>query len=310
MKYFVFISLALIGSLFSNIENHYKKIVDKPRDCKIKNIDYIYLINLDERDEKYQLSVDQLNKYGIKAYRFSAVDGWKLSIEAINEVGTKYKRGMVGGYMATSYHPNQNFQPSHEIIKNFGQTYYCHCTARGTIGCALSHLSVLKDAYDSGYNTIWVMEDDIEIKQNPLILSKLIEELDKRTDKNWDILYTDRDIRDKNGIYIPCSSAATCLGFNPNCPNPYALKIDKGPNLRQVGARFSTTSMIIRRRGMEKILGFYKQHGMFLPIDMTLSLPKGIRLYTVRQDVVTNIAGAISDNGVPRHLSKSKKNTD
>lgn len=30
----------------------------------------------------------------------------------------------------------------------------------------LSHLSVLKDALDSGYETIWVMEDDIHIIQD------------------------------------------------------------------------------------------------------------------------------------------------
>ncbi|MFI5334690.1 MAG: hypothetical protein ACHQT8_05960 [Chlamydiales bacterium] len=31
----------------------------------------------------------------------------------------------------------------------------------------LSHLSILQDAFDSGYETIWVMEDDIEVVRNP-----------------------------------------------------------------------------------------------------------------------------------------------
>jgi len=50
--------------------------------------------------------------------------------------------------------------------------------SRGAIGIILSHLSVLQDAYDAGYETIWVMEDDIELLGNPHSVSDLISELE------------------------------------------------------------------------------------------------------------------------------------
>ena len=65
------------------------------------------------------------------------------------------------------------------------------------IGCALSHLSVIRNAYDAGYQTIWVLEDDIAVEQDPHRLSALIDKLDSLVGKEgWDILYTDTDRTD------------------------------------------------------------------------------------------------------------------
>jgi acetolactate synthase-1/2/3 large subunit len=44
----------------------------------------------------------------------------------------------------------------------------------GAIGIALSHLSILQDAYDSGYETVWVMEDDVDIMQKVNKLLKCV----------------------------------------------------------------------------------------------------------------------------------------
>jgi hypothetical protein len=55
--------------------------------------------------------------------------------------------------------------------------------------------------------------------------------------------------------------------------------------------------MIIRRSGMEKILNFIKKNHLFFPIDMKYILPNQIRLFTVIKDVVSNMPGALSDNG-------------
>ena len=86
--------------------------------------------------------------------------------------------------------------------------------SRGEIGIALSHLSVLQDAYDSGYETIWVMEDDIKIVSDPNMLSELIGELDVLLGKgNWDILFTDQDIRNAKAKYFPSNSTDKRLNF-------------------------------------------------------------------------------------------------
>ena len=56
---------------------------------------------------------------------------------------------------------------SNEFIDKEGEVYFSLALSRGAIGIILSHLSVLQDAYDAGYETIWVMEDDVEVLQMP-----------------------------------------------------------------------------------------------------------------------------------------------
>ncbi len=115
--------------------------------------------------------------------------------------------------MATCYSLDGNFDPSHEIIQNYGQTYFCHCLSRGAIGIVLSHLSILQHAYDAGFETIWVMEDDIQVMRDPRVLSERIDQLDALVGKtNWDILFTDRDIRDIYGYHKPCFLACQTSG--------------------------------------------------------------------------------------------------
>ena len=82
------------------------------------------------------------------------------------------------------------------------------------MGIVLSHLSILQAAYDAGHETIWVMEDDIEVKRDPRILSDLIDILDQVVGRdNWDILFTDRDIRDAHGNHKSCFLAGRRPGF-------------------------------------------------------------------------------------------------
>lgn len=164
--------------LSARMEDHYKKAKNKIEACKIRNIDYIYMINLDQRPEKYQKSCEQLHPYGVYPYRFSAVNGWELPLSTLQDVGVKFSKEMQGGYWGTSY-LDDSFEPHHELIGTVGRTYFSHCMSRGAIGICLSHLSVIYDAYISGYKTVWILEDDIEVIKNPNIISDLILKLDQ-----------------------------------------------------------------------------------------------------------------------------------
>lgn len=307
MKWWISFLFAM-SSLAADLEPHLKKALNKLDDHSMANIDFIYLINLDQRPEKYKLSIGQLRPYGIEPYRFSAVNGWELSLEAINDVGLKFSPLMEGGFMATSYPLDGDFTPSHEIIKNYGQTYFCHCMARGTIGIALSHISVLQDAYDSGYETIWVMEDDIEVLRDPRIIPDLIDELDGLVGAdNWDILFTDRDIRDQYGFHKPTIWAARRPDYAVfSNENNFAENTQVGDKFRKIGARYGATSMIVRRSGMKKLLQFFNTHSIFLPFDLDYIYPRKIKLYTLLEDIVSNLPMALSDNGSPFYLNKKE----
>lgn len=308
LKKFLFVTAILTKILlFADLEDHLKPALHKCEEYGMRSVDFIYIINLDQRPERWHLSTEQLALYGIYPYRFSAVNGWELSLEDINDVGLKFTPEMEGGFMATSYHIDEGGLPSHETIQNFGQTYFCHCMSRGAIGIALSHISILQDAFDSGYETIWVMEDDIQVLRNPHILSDLIDELDLLVGKeNWDILFTDRDIRDANGHHKACYWAARRPDFRIFSQiNDYGKRSKVGQNFWKIGARWGAHSMIIRRSGLKKLLKFFMAHQIFLPYDMDFILPPNIKLFTVANDVVSNTPNSASDNGAPNYLNKN-----
>lgn len=291
-----------IHFLHAKLEDHFKKPCGKSDIHHMRNIDFIYMINLDQRPEKYALCERQLTPYGIHPYRFSAVNGWELSLDAINDLGVRYSHGMRGGEWGTYFPLDGNGQNADEKVEIIGRTYFCHCMSAGMIGIVLSHLSVLQDAYDSGYETIWVMEDDIEIIKDPHLLSDLIEKLDELVGKNeWDILFTDRDTKNRQGEYVICLSHAWRPNFTPPNPNKFAKRQKISSDFKRIGARYGAYSMIVRRSGMKKILDFFKQYQIFLPYDMEYTLPSDITFFALNNDIVSTQITALSDNGLPNY---------
>ena len=292
------------SGLFAKLEDHFKPALNKSGVHKIKNIDFIYTINLDARPEKFQKCLDQLLPYGIEPYRFSAVNGWELTLDDINDVCLTYEPWMNGSMFGTSYLPENDGMPSHELVSVPGKKYFCHCMSRGAVGIVLSHLSILQDAYNSGYETVWIMEDDIQLIQNPHNLSGLIKKLDQAVGKGkWDILFTDQDTKNQNGEYVPCKGYALRPNFTPKNPSRFSERNSVGI-FTKTGARYGAYSMIIRRSGMSKILNFFKKHQVFLPYDMDFYLPNDIQIYAVQEDVVSTEPTALSDNGGPNYLKK------
>lgn len=291
-----------LASLSADISKFFKKAPDKTPSSCMRNIDFIYLINLDKRPEKYIHCVRELEPYGIVPYRFSAVNGWELSLETINQLGVKLTPKMSMTHWGTYYPLDGGGAHYHEVVHEIGRTYFCHCMSRGAIGIVLSHLSILQDAYDSGYETIWVMEDDIQVIRDPHEISDYIDELDAIVGKKWDVFFTDRDTKNQQGEYVSCSAYAWRPNFMPPDPKIFRKKRAISKSFRKIGARYGAYSMIIRRSGMKKILDFIKQYKIFLPYDMELGFPPNMRLYTVVDDVVSTLPNAASDNGGANYL--------
>jgi GR25 family glycosyltransferase involved in LPS biosynthesis len=290
--------------LCASLEDYFKPALNKTACASIQGVDFHYIINLDQRPEKLAFCLEQLEPYGIYPYRFSAVNGWELTLEQIQNLGVIYHPSMKTEIMGTSYLPQEDNRPFHDKIHIPGRTYFCHCMSRGAIGICLSHLSVLQDAYDSGYQTIWIMEDDITVVQNPHILSSLIAQLDLLTrEKGWDILFTDQDTKNSKGEYVPCAGYALRPNFTPKNPARFTKKTFIKPFIK-TPTRYGAYSMIVRRSGMEKILKFFKRYKIFLPYDMDIFQISNLQTYTVIGDIVSTHIHAASDNGGPFYLLK------
>ncbi len=306
MKLHFLCPLLLIVSLHAGLQNHLKMVeVDKTKEHPLKHIDYLYLINLDERPGKLTKVLNRLEAYGITPYRFSAINGWDLSDETLNDIGLKYTPKMGKNQWVWHYPSEKNGEPELEFLREaiYGKTCFSKGLSLGAIGSTLSHLSVLQNALDAGYETIWVLEDQITFEQNPKVLSDLIEKLDKRIGKKgWDILLTGMD------------NVETLSGNKTHQCRPDILQTDLcrstektllSDDFVRVRKCKNTHSMIIRRSGMKKILNFEKKHGLFLPYKDELSLIPDIKLISLQYNVVAT-APAVSDKSVDHFSQKTK----
>lgn len=307
-------SFILFFFFFSTLESqvlNYLKSHPHTEDIpsSLPGIDYIYMINLDVRPEKFEESAKRLAPYGIYPNRFSAVNGWELNFETIDSVGLKYENWMKENLQGIHLEQGPDKASVDEIYRNSvrpipvnvpGKTYFAYGTSVGAIGIVLSHLSVLHDAYNRGYETIWVMEDDIKIFQDPNCLPQYINELDLLVgSEGWDILFTDLDTIGRDGKRVACFSYAERPDFTHKNPARFSKRVKLSPNFQKIGARYGAYSMIIRRSGMEKILQYFHEHKIFLPYDFEYNMPPDINLITVLEDIVSTEPRARSDNAHP-----------
>ncbi|HSW86702.1 MAG TPA: glycosyltransferase family 25 protein [Rhabdochlamydiaceae bacterium] len=280
----------------SKIERFLRPIERKTNAHSIPNIDFIYMINLDERPEKFALASTDLAKFDIHPYRFSAINGWKLTTGSINELGMRHREASDSFFGSVYKEINGQEYISNELIADEGTSYFSLGMSRGAIGCLLSHLSILQDAYDAEYKTIWILEDDIEVLEDPWQIPKLIDNLDSLVN-DWDIFFTDIDFKGKDGNYVPCRTLAARPNFSMQPLSFYLGRFyPLSRDFFSIGMRYGTYSMIIRRSGIEKILKYYKSFSLFLPYDLDYWLIPELKMYASSKDIVSSYPGSISDN--------------
>ncbi|MCP5506137.1 MAG: glycosyltransferase family 25 protein [Chlamydiales bacterium] len=291
-----------------SLEQFFKRVEFRSSFSPLSEVDFIYMINLDERPEKFHQTSEELGEYHIVPHRFSAVNGWELPLEVIAELGVPFSKEMSQKELLGTVYKAMNGVEvvSNEWIHEEGKRYFTLGMTRGAIGAILSHLSVLNDAYHQGFETIWVMEDDVVVLKDPSTLSLLMKELDQ-VDPQWDILFTDPDTRDTEGREVPCRS----LPLRMNHPVPplqhfLANFYPVSQNLMRTGMRYGAYSMILKRSAIEKILEYYKTYRVFVPYDIDYWLIPGIKMYCTREAIVSHRAGALTDNGKPGYQMKNQ----
>lgn len=243
-----------LNSCAADWKNSLSPCVGKVGNHAIEEVDFIYMINLKERPDKWQTSIAQLNTYGIEPYRFEAINGWTLSPE------TK---------------------------KDLNVDHLPYWVRDGRLGCLLSHLSVLTDAYESGYETIWVMEDDICVMRNPRLISQLIQQLDQIVD-DWDILYTDIESKDASGRFLYPRAVFPRPNIKQKDAGSYNCYRKINHLFVEVGMRYGCYSMILRRSGIEKILRYFSENGFFYPLDNELCHVPSLKQITLTKEFVSH----------------------
>lgn len=277
------------------IEKHFRKT--ELNDCKpsISGIDSIYLINLDQRPEKLERSLNQLRPFGVAVRRLSAIYGWSLSQEAFNDFGLKFDYPMDFTFDRQVFFRLASDQldiPEPLNASCYGKTCVHRSVSAGAIGGALSHLSCLQDAWDKGDKTIWILEDDFTLNENPHLLSDYLQKFDQLA--AWDVLHTDDDMHFKP--YGPIS-----IYLRPDRPCFTHCMEHKllGKDFFKIGGRWQLHSVIYRRSGMQKILEYVKQFGLFKNLDEEINFVPGIQVYNLKCGLV---------HGRDRTTSDTQKN--
>ncbi|MFZ4099897.1 MAG: glycosyltransferase family 25 protein [Chlamydiia bacterium] len=259
-----------------------------PGSYNIPGVDRVIMINLDRRPEKLKESLAALSPYSIVPDRLSAVDGKLLGPEVVSQMGVQFHPDMLC-FMATRYFDasagKQAGKCVHEIIHPCKQTWLVHCTSRMQFGCYLSHLSAIWDAYWSGAQRLWMLEDDIQVVTDPHQICTYIDKLESIVgNEGWDALFTDMDHKTSKGEVVSCSGYT----MRPDLfvENDVFHRKDISEDFIQYGSRYGTHSYIISRAGMEKIIAFSDVFGMFAPIDFDMCVVPGIRLFAMKNPMI------------------------
>lgn len=244
----------------TNIEDYLIEVDVQNCNSGIDKIDCVYVINLEHRPQRWIETRNAFKSYGIHPNRVNAVNGWNLN--------KKDQQVLFGNYPLR--------------------------LSGGQIGCILSHISVLQDAFKRGYNMIWVCEDDIRICENPHQLSALISQL-FIIDPEWDVFYTDSDGKNGLGEIVPSLSS----DFRPDFPHMdlvyYTTKTIINQDLIKKNQRFGSHSYIVSKKGIEKILNHFTDNYLWTTYDIDMHYTPGIRQYCMRRDLVSINWGKPSD---------------
>lgn len=221
----------------------------------LKNVNQIYVINLDVRYEKWKKTRDELERYGLQAVRVSGVNGWAMDRDLMKDIRK-------------------------DCLK-------WNCLSDGQLGCFLSHLTVLKDALRKRYKCIWVLEDDIVVLEDIREIDALIDKLDE-FDPEWDLLFTNINNRINARMDGPMLTFEMVMGpkFNYSLMKDPDFVPKENEDFRKIQYRLGTYSMIISHRGIKKLLDYFKKEKINFPVDMQIHCCPKKRFYISKKEYI------------------------
>lgn len=185
--------------------------------------DKIFCINLDKREDRWNSVSKKFRKLSINAKKFKAYDG--------------------------------------ELLTEFVDPNILVRRTPGYLGCLLSHLEIIKNSYNKGYDKILILEDDIAIhKYFNEYFSDIINQINHDNNQDWDLIYFGHcsynepyKIGNENGTYT--------LDNNKKYPKKYSNAIQA----------WGCHAYALSRNMMKSILDYYKENGYIYELDRVLT---------------------------------------
>lgn len=246
---------AHIKSFFTPICEYLHSIDATSTPCGLDGIDCIYVITLDETPSRWQRTKELLEARMLHPTCVHGINGWTLIDGKAEKIAGRYPLRL----KASEY------------------------------GRLLSYVSVLKDAHDRGLSCIWIVEDNLEMFGNVFQLPALIKNLTKH-DPNWDLFFTDVAPRYKK------EEEVLRLKEIPYDPRPednlkekayYQKRYRVTDDIMKIHARPRSNSLILSRKGIEKVLNYFTHTYAWSEFDINLHTIPALREYSVRKDIAS-----------------------
>jgi GR25 family glycosyltransferase involved in LPS biosynthesis len=224
-----------------------------------------------------------------------ACDGKDLTLEMIYSLFPVLNKDEINKFQPWIYitekrkiveYKNKDFW---KCIKNYKIKNFSKIRPAGHVGCAYSHLTILKDALDSDYQNILILEDDFVIVKDPHLLGDLVNEADLEIGAgNWDIIYLDNWHEGlKRGKFHFWMRSYPYPHFQSQDPKKFEERQSTSKNIDRIFARHATHSMILSKNGIKKIYSHFLEYKFFYPIDVDLFNIPGINIFQSKNDYIT-----------------------
>jgi len=253
----------------------------------ISGIDYIYCINAKKDLKRFKTLKKEFGEYDIVPYRFDAVDPTRLSYKTLFNIGYNTARGTNGTLATLAMKSGKNVILQQYPMTMPRSTYFHQQLTLRDIAHNLNYFSCIFDAYKSKYKSIWIMTDDATILVNPNILTGYLIKLDMKH-PGWDVLYTDKDSRDPRSISFAEIAHPIRPDIEFDSEENYKAREGTAGCIRRVGLRTGAESFLLSKRGINKIVQYYKKHGFFIPFEVELQIIPDLKAYYIHDEVVSD----------------------
>lgn len=166
---------------------------------KMSGIDFIYVITA-KKCHRFNDFKRSFAKYGVNPYRFTAFSPSSISSDTMHRTclrGSRRLRRVTAQKMVVK--KGKFILKKRKMLDR--SSGYIHSKMQiKKLASALSHISIIKDALESGYENIWIMDSGTELRCDPNILSNYIVRANKEI-PDWTSIYTDYSERD-SGDYV------------------------------------------------------------------------------------------------------------
>lgn len=150
-----------------------EEYVRRPEEARL-DIDKVFMINLRRRPDRRTRMHHSFEELQLQVVTVDAVDGQKLTDDALEKLGVK-------------------------LMPGYKDPYHKRPMKRGEIGCFLSHYTIWLEIAKENYDVAMILEDDVRFE--PFFNQKmiaLINEL-KNLPFQWDLVYLGRKRLDEKG---------------------------------------------------------------------------------------------------------------